>query len=212
MKNNFALFLLFSFYAFKINAQGFSGSIEFKSYTLKDTTTNIYFVKDKLVKLDNFTKKSNAIEGSFIFDLSANKIKFVSPLRKVWGEHKSETPPIIRGVCQVINGQKTLSVSGMKCKEYIVKNNEENTTITYWIAENKFNFFIPMLKLWNRKDKQSIYFNQIKDLPEGSMPMLSEEKQISDGKVITRLEVTKISRKTPEPGQLEVPPTYTKFE
>jgi len=212
MKNIFVALILTAFCVLKTTAQGFSGSIEFKSYTLKDTTQNIYFVKDKIVKLDNFTKKTNNIEGSFIFDLNTNKIKFVSPLRKVWGEHKSETPAIIRGVCEAIKGQNTKSVAGMKCKEYVVKNTEENTTITYWIAESKFNFFIPMLKLWNRKDRQSIYFTHIKDLPEGSMPMMSEEKQISDGKVITKLEVTKISKKTPEPGQLEVPSHYNKFE
>jgi hypothetical protein len=212
MKNIFIVSFLLASSLLKIAAQGFSGSIEFKFYTRKDTTSNIYFVKDKLIKLDNFTKKSNGIEGSFIFDLAAQKIKFVSPSRKVWGEHKSNLPPLVKGVCEVVVGQNTKTVSGMKCKEYTVKNTAENTTITYWITEGKFYFFAPVLKLWNRKDKQSVYFTYIKNLPEGSMPMLSEEKLISDGKLITKLEVTKINKKTPEPSQLEVPPGFTMFE
>ncbi len=195
----------------QIIAQNFSGSIEFKYSTQKDTTTNIYLVKDKLIKLDQYGKKSNAIEGSFIFDLNTNKIKFVNPKRKVWGEHKSETPPIVKGVCNVTKGG-TKTIQGIKCTEYTVKNTEENTSITYWVAENKFTFFMPIIKLWNRKDKQSVYFNQIKDLPEGSMPLLSEEKQLSDGKLLTKLEVVKINKTVPDDASLEVPANYNKFD
>jgi hypothetical protein len=206
------LALALYFGVFQITAQNFNGSIEFKYTTQKDTTTNVYLVKDKLIKLDQYGKKTNAIEGSFIFDLNSNKIKFVNPKRKVWGEHNSETPPIIKGVCLVTKGTNTKSIQGIKCIEYTVKNTEENTIITYWIAENKFTFFMPVVKLWNRKDKQSIYLCQIKDLPEGSMPLLSEEKQISDGKSITKLEVVKIGKKVPDDASLEVPPTYNKFD
>ena len=196
----------------QITAQNFSGSIEFKYYNQKDTNTNIYLVKDKLIKLDQYGKKSNAIEGSFIFDLTENKIKFVNPKRKVWGEHKSETPPVVKGVCAVTKGSDTKTIQGIKCVEYTVKNTDENTVITYWVAENKFAFFVPVIKLWNRKDKQSIYFNQIKDLPDGSMPLLSEEKQLSDGKMLTKLEVVKIGRKVPDDASLAVPANYNKFD
>ncbi|HOZ86776.1 MAG TPA: DUF4412 domain-containing protein [Bacteroidia bacterium] len=196
----------------KINAQGFSGSIEFKYYNLKDTNSNVYYVKDKMVKLEQYVKKTTVTEGSFIFDLKTNSIKAVHHKRKVWSDHKSETPPIIKGVCEVIKGSNSKTMSGYKCKEYIVKNPSENTSITYWIAEGKFNFFVPMMKLWNRKDRQSIYFNQISNLPEGSMPLYSEEKQISDGKTITKLEVTKINKKAPENSAFEIPATYNKFE
>lgn len=206
----FALSLCFGLN--QITAQNFNGSIEFKYATQKDTTTNIYLVKDNLIKLDQYGKKSGAIEGSFIFDLTTSKIKFVNPKRKVWGEHKSETPPVVKGVCTVTKGTNTKNIQGIKCIEYIVKNTDENTSITYWVAENKFAFFTPVIKLWNRKDKQSIYFNQIKDLPEGCMPLLSEEKQLSDGKLLTKLEVVKIGRKVPDDASLAVPPNYNKFD
>jgi hypothetical protein len=211
MKHLIALSIIF-FSVFKLSAQGFNGSIEFKSYKEKDTSLNVYHVKGKLVKLDKYTKMTNVIEGSFIFDLAVGKIRFVNPKRKVWGEHISETAPVIRGHCEVSKGNGSKTVAGVKCHEYTVKNTEENTIITYWVAESKFDFFVPLIKLWNRKDKQSIYFNQIKDLPEGSMPLWSEEKQISDGKSITKLEVTKISNKTPDEASLSVPAGYTKFD
>jgi hypothetical protein len=199
------------FIAINAIAQTFNGNIEFKSYNLRDTTTNVYIVKDKLIKLDNYKKSQTIMEGSFIFDLNANTVKFLNPKRRVWGINKSETPPIIKGQCVVTKGG-TKKIQGTNCTEYIVKNTEENTQITYWIATEKYNFFIPLLKLWNRKDKQSIYFAKIEGLPEGSMPFLSEEKSISDGKVISKLEVIKITKRTPEDSELEVPAGYNKYD
>jgi len=193
------------------SAQSFNGSIEFKYSTQKDTTTNIYLVKDKLVKLDQYGKKSGAIEGSFIFDIAGNSIKFVNPKRKVWGMHKSETPPIVKGTCAVTKGG-TKKVQGISCSEYVVKNTEENTVISYWVATDKFAFFLPVLKMWNRKDKQSIYFSKIDGLPEGSMPLMSEEKLIKENKIVTRLEVVKIGRTVPTDASLEVPAGYNKFD
>lgn len=195
-----------------MSAQSFGGSIEFKQITTKDTITNIYYVKDKAVRLDQFGKKTGAVEGGFVFDLAGNTIKFVNPKRKVWGEHKSDTPAIIKGTCESSKTKNTKTVQGVKCTEFVVKNTEENTTISYWIAGGKYDFFAPLVKLWNRKDKQSIYFNLIKDLPAGAMPMLSEEKQISDGKLISRLEVTKISKGGVDDSKIAVPADYKKFE
>ena len=194
-----------------IVAQNFSGNIEFKYSTQKDTSFNIYMVKNKMVRLDQYGRKGN-VEGSFLFDLTGNEIKWLNPKRKVWGEHKSETPAVIKGKCEVIKGTGSKTISGVKCTDYTVKNTDENTIITYWIAADKFAFFVPVLKLWNRKDKQSVYFNQITGLAEGSMPLMSEEKQIADGKVLTKLEVVKITKKIPEEASVSVPPEFTKFD
>ena len=193
-------------------AQSYEGSIEFKMETSKDTTTNIYYVKGNDVKLDQIGRKSGKVEGSFIFNLSSNEIKYVNPVRKVWGDHKSETAPVIKGNCISSKGTNTKMVQGQKCIEYIVKNTEENTIITYWIVSGKYDFFVPLVKIWNRKDKQSIYFNQIKDLPKGSMPLLSEEKSISDGKLISKLEVSKMSKGNIDASKLAIPADYKKFE
>ena len=193
-------------------AQSYEGSVEFKMETNKDTTTNIYYVKGNTVKLDQLGRKSGKVEGSFVFDLAANQVKFVNPIRKVWGEHKSEIVPMIKGTCVVTKGTNTKLVQGQKCVEYTVKNTEENTQITYWISSGKFDFFMPLVKLWNRKDKQSIYFNQIKDLPKGSMPLISEEKTISDMKTVSRLEVSKISKGSMDVAKLAIPADYNKFE
>lgn len=193
-------------------AQNFEGTIEFKMETNKDTTTNIYYVKGDDVKLDQIGRKSGKVEGSFVFDLSTNQIKYVNPVRKVWGEHKSETTPAIQGSCVSSKSGTIKTIQGQKCTEYVVKNTEENTEIAYWIAPGKYDFFAPMVKAWNRKDKQSIYFNQIKDLPKGSMPFLSEERTLSDGKLVSKLEVSKITKGSIDAAKLAIPADYKKFE
>lgn len=211
MKNLFVFLSLF-FGVSSILAQGFSGSIDFKYATAKDTTSNVYWVKNKKVKLDQYSRRGSNVEGSFLFDLAANEIKFLNPKRKLWGKQKSETPQVIKGQCVVTKGTATKKVAGVKCTEYTVKNTEENTVVTYWIADEDFTFFIPLIKLWNRKDKQSIYFAQIKDLGQGQMPLMSEEKQVSDGKMLTKLEVIKVSRTSPPDATFDIPAGYTKFE
>jgi hypothetical protein len=55
----------------------------------------------KDVKLDQIGRKSGKVEGSFVFNTETNEIKFVNPVRKVWGEHKSETAPIIKGTIKL---------------------------------------------------------------------------------------------------------------
>lgn len=177
----------------------------------KDTTINIYYVKGDNVKLDQISKKSGKVEGSFIFDLAAKSIKFVNPARKVWGDHKSETPPVVQGASEISHNKTTKMVAGKMCQEYVVKNTTENTIITYWVSNDKFGFFIPLVQLWNRKDKQSIYFGQLKDLPKGSMPMMSVETTL-DGKVVNRLEVTKLEKKAIDAAMISVPADFKKFE
>jgi len=211
----FITFVAVFFSLTTILAQGFSGSIEFKYSTQKDTTLNIYMVKNKLVRLDQYGKKGNVIEGSFLFDIPKAEVKFLNPKRKLYGNQKSETPQVIRGECVVIKGTAVKTIAGVKCTEYTVKNAEENTVITYWICDTKdakYTFFAPLVKLWNRKDKQSIYFGQIKNLPEGAMPFLSEEKQLTTGQLLTKLEVTKLSSTPPDDANFAIPAGYNKFD
>ena len=190
----------------------FEGSIEFRMETKKDTTTNIYYVKGQSVKLDQIGKKSGKVEGSFVFDLKGKSIKFVNPARKVWGDHKSETPPSIAGTCEVSKLKTTKMVAGKMCTEYIVKNTTENTQIVYWVSSEKYDFFVPLVKLWNRKDKQSIYFNQIKDLPKGAMPMQSLETSLDGKTTVSKLEVIKLEKKAIDAASVGVPSDYKKFE
>ncbi len=135
----------------------------------------------------------------------------MNPKRKVWGDQKSEIPPVMKGKCEVTKGAKNKTIMGLKCQEYIVKNTEENTVITYYVTSDKYDFFVPMMELWNRKDKQSIYFEKLK-LSKGAMPVLSEERSISDNKFISKLEITKLNKGGVTDENLAIPADYKKFD
>lgn len=190
----------------------FEGRIEFLYYQ-RDTTKNEYLVKEPYIRLDQYSKNNpQTLEGSFLFDLKSNTIKMLSHQRKLWNIHKSTVPPVIKGTCEVIKTGHSKNILGLKCYEYIVKNKEEDIEISYWITEKNYTFFIPMLQLWNRKDKQSVYFNQIKNLPAGAMPLLSTEKQISTGRILSRLEAINIKSEKLSDDAFQIPKEYKKFE
>lgn len=183
-----------------------------------DTTVNVYHVKNPNIKLDQLSKKSSKVEGSFVFDLTARTVKFINPTRKIWGQQKNDVAPVIKGTIKVEKTPNTKTLLGKyKCTEYVVSDADENTKISYWVYTpdakkgTKFDFFIPMVELWNRKDKASIYWRQIKDLPAGSMPMLSVETTM-DGKPVGRLEMQKIEPKKIDAAALAIPADYKKFE
>ncbi len=198
-------------------AQTFEGTITFKGILKGDTTTNIYTVKTNNIKLDQLGKKTGQVEGSFLFDLNTKTVKHTSPVRKIWGFHKSDVPPVIKGAPKVEKTKNTKTfLKKYKCVEYIVTVPEEDTKISYWIyipesKGTKFEFFSPMVELWNRKDRASIYFRQIKDLPAGSMPMMSTETKLN-GTMVGKLEMLKIEPKKIENAAFVIPADYKKFE
>ncbi|HEX7413603.1 MAG TPA: hypothetical protein VF411_06110, partial [Bacteroidia bacterium] len=58
---------------------------------------------------------------------------------------------------------------------------------------------------------QSVYFNQLKDLPKGAMPMLSIETDLT-GAQLSKLEAIKVEKKVVDPSQIAIPSDYKKFE
>jgi hypothetical protein len=197
-------------------AQPFEGCITFKMYSKSDTTTNIYNVKGNAVKLDQLGKKSGKVEGAMVFDLAAKTVKLMNPSRKVWSDQRSEIPATVKGTPTVEKTANIKTLQGLKCTEYIVSDAAENTKISYWVYSPdkkgpKFDFFMPLVQILNRKDKASTYWKQIKDLPAGSMPLLSVETTM-DGKHVGKLETIKVEKKTLDAASVSIPADYKKYE
>ena len=148
--NKFLKITAVAFIAFApaaVVAQNFEGVIEFKKMTENDTTSYVYYVKGNNVRIDEIGSRSKKVEGSFLIDTKAGKMKFLSHERKTWGEHTSGSAPVTAGKPTVTKTTNTKVLHGYKCVEYVVKNPEENTSISYWMSAGKFSFFKPMLKL-----------------------------------------------------------------
>lgn len=191
-------------------AQSFEGTIEFKRVTDADTSNYIYYVKDAHVRIDEIGGKSHKPEGSYLIDMDDKTITALNHERKLYMDQPTPPAPITKGTFSVKKGQTPKNLQGYKCTEYTITNTEENTQITYWLADGKFSFFEKLLRQLNRKDKSSIYFLQLPDI-KNTFPMLSVQQGL-DGKDVVKLEVTKITKKEVDPALFELPKGYSKFE
>lgn len=196
--------------AFSASAQSFEGIIEFKKQTNTDTTNYVYYIKDNNIKIDELGSTSHKVAGTFLIDLDAKTMRSLMHERKMYMDNNNPPAPVIKGQCVVKKGQNVKNLQGYKCQEYVVTNQEENTIITYWLADGKFTFFEKMLRQLNRKDKSSVYFLQIPDT-KNMFPMLSIQTDLT-GKQSVKLEVTKITKKELDASMFEVPKGYNKFE
>ena len=101
-------------------------------------------------------------------------------------------------------------LAGYKCEKWTVKSPKEDRVITYWVAADEFNFFIPLLETLNRKDEQAVFFLEIEGA-KGVFPMLGVENKM-DGAEVSRLEVTKVVKGVQKPALFEIPAGFNKFE
>jgi hypothetical protein len=196
--------------AFSASAQSFEGVIEFKKQTASDTTNYIYYVKGNNVKIDEIGSRSRKVEGTFLIDMDEKTMMSLNHERKLYMTNNNPAAPTIKGTCVVKKGQNVKNLQGYKCVEYTVTNQEEGIIITYWLADGKFTFFEKMLRQLNRKDKSSVYFLQIPDV-KNMFPMLSVQTDLT-GKEISKLEVTKITKKELDASMFKIPQGYNKFE
>jgi hypothetical protein len=193
------------------SAQSFEGVIEFKKQTPTDTIQYIYYVKNDKIRLDEVGSKSKKVQGSFLLDLTNNTIVSLSHERKLYIEQASSPAEPVQGKVEVNKTNTTKTILGEKCSEYVVKNNEQKTQVTYWLASGKYDFFLKMLKLMNRKDKPSVYFQQIKNT-DGMFPFLSSQINLETGKEEVKMEVTKVEKKSIPKSMFEIPKDYIKFQ
>lgn len=191
-------------------AQSFEGTIEFKRETETDTTNYVYYVKGVQVRIDEIGGKSHKPEGTYLIDMDEKTIKALNHERKLYMDQPTPPAPVNKGAFTVKKGLTPKNLQGYKCTEYTVTNTEENTQVTYWLADGKFSFFEKLLKQLNRKDKSSVYFLQLPDI-KNTFPMLSIQQSL-DGKDHIHLEVTKIIKKEIDPAMFELPKGYSKFE
>ena len=47
-------------------------------------------------------------------------------------------------------------LAGYQCEKWTVRSDKEDRTLTYWVAADAFEFFIPLLETLNRKDEQAV--------------------------------------------------------
>lgn len=191
-----------------LSAQPFEGVLEFTKSTGPVVTTYKYYVKGERVRIEEISARGE-VQGIMLVDTRDKTVTAISPERKLYMDVSNMCLP--KDVAT--NVQKTSEMKdmvGYKCEKWIVKSPAEDRVVTYWVAADDFNFFIPLLETLNRKDEQAVFFLQIKD-NKGVFPMLGIEQKM-DGAEVSRLEATRVTKGEQKASLFEIPAGYNKFE
>lgn len=191
-----------------VQAQSFEGTIEFTKTTGPVVTNYKYYVKGDHVRIEELSAKG-AVQGIMLVDNRDKTVTALSPDRKLFMDVPNMRLPKEFKAEMKKTGENKEMV-GYKVEKWTVKSPGEDRILTYWVAADAFDFFIPMLETLNRKDEQALFFLKI-DNAKGVFPMLGVEQK-TDGSEVSRLEVTQVKRASQKADLFEIPAGYTKFE
>lgn len=201
---------LFSFVlaSASLQAQNFEGTIEFTKTTGPVVTNYRYYVKGDRVRIEEISARGD-VQGIMLVDTRDKTVLALSPERKLYMDVPNMRLP--KSVTTTV--QKTAEmkeIAGYKCEKWVVKSPTEDRNLTYWVAADDFNFFVPLLETLNRKDEQALFFLEIPD-NKGVFPMVGMENKM-DGAEISRLEVSKVTKGPQKQAMFEIPLGFNKFE
>ena len=190
------------------STQSFEGVIEFTKTTGPVMTSYKYFIKGDRVRIEEISARGE-VQGIMLVDTRDRSVTALSPDRKLYMDVPNmRLPKDVR--TEIKKTGETQDMAGYKCEKWLVKSASEDRQIAYWVAQDGFDFFIPMLETLNRKDEQAVFFLQIQGA-KGVFPMMGVEQKM-DGSEVSKLEVTKVSKGTQKPTMFEIPAGYNKFE
>jgi hypothetical protein len=186
----------------------FEGTIEFTKTIGPVTSKYVYYVKNEKVRVEELGEDGN-IQGIMLVNTVKNSVVALSPERKMFIEVPNAKPNNDSNL-KIDKTKNTKNIKGYDCNEWKVTCSEDGREVSYWVAKDNFNFFIPLLKTLNRKDKIALYFIEI---PEniGVFPLVGYEKK-TNGVELSRLEVNKVNKAVLKETMFEIPAGFSKFE
>jgi Domain of unknown function (DUF4412) len=198
--------LCFTLFTGLAGAQGFEGIIEFKKQLPGDSVNLVYSVKGDQVRIDEIRARTHNIFGSFLLDLKSGSRIFINHAKKEWTQLGNTGKPDVPASLTVVSTKESKSFFGNKCNKHIVKNTTDNSAIHYYVAAGKYQFFVPMLELLNRREDFSTHYLAL-PVKDGSFPFLAV-KYDAAGKEAGRLEVTRIEKKVISATVFDLPKDY----
>ncbi len=190
------------------SAQRFEGTIGFTKNIGPVTAKYVYHVKDHMIRVEELDELGD-IQGIMLVNTNKNTVVALSPERKMYIDVPNRRKTN-ESLTEVKSSGKTQAINGYECEEWLVSSSEDGRKVSYWVAKDDFEFFLPMLKTLNRKDKMALYYMNIPNA-NGGFPMKGTEVK-SDGMELTRLEVNKIEKEDLSADLFAIPSDYSKFE
>ncbi len=204
---------IYSFANIKPSSKGFQdnksfeGTIEFTKKIGASESRYIYYIKGDKVRVEELNT-DGTIQGIMLVNTTDKTVRALSPERKLYMDVPSGSN---FSTASVSVEKKTAAKSLMEysCTEWVASSKDEDRFISYWLAFDNFDFFIPFLKTINRRDKQAVYYLAMTGT-SGAFPMLSIETK-ADGTEVSRLAVTQINKKPLEESLFAIPDDYKKM-
>tara|TARA_Y100000589_G_scaffold317298_1_gene343150 strand:- start:80368 stop:81048 length:681 start_codon:yes stop_codon:yes gene_type:complete len=187
----------------------FEGELTIERINYRDTTYYKYFVKDNLIRIDELNTK-NEIQGTLLFDLNNQTILAVNHLRKVYIDYQPNTLSRDYSMSIVRKTTESKKINGFACEKWTVSNPALDTKAVFWVTDGKYDFFLQLLLLWQKKDRLTQYYLQI-PASRGYLPILAEE-YYKNGKLKSKLEITQVDKKKIDDSVFEIPSDYFKYE
>lgn len=186
----------------------FQGTIKFTKTIGPVTANYVYYVKGDKIRVEELSENGE-VQGIMIVDTKANTVKALSPERKMFIDVPNKRPARETEV-YVQKTNNTKMVNGYNCTEVKVSGKTDGREVTFWVADDDFDFMVPLLETLNRKDKLATYFMNIPNL-DGFFPMVGVERK-TDGVELTKLQVNTVDKGDLNNDLFEIPADYAKFE
>ncbi|MCC7051585.1 MAG: DUF4412 domain-containing protein [Bacteroidia bacterium] len=208
-KKAFFTLALGTFFAQSSYSQGFEGVMDFRKYSPTDTVHYKYYIKDGNVRIEEINRKGE-LSGIMLVLPKINSVRALNPDRKMYMDVPNNNAPVFKGEPEITKTKLTKDINGIKCTQWRIKSAEEKTEATYWVAKGDYDFFIPMLKTLNRKDKLSYYFLSIPE-NQGLFPFEGEERSVTR-ELKNSVKVDQIAKKKLDNKIFSIPADYKKYE
>ena len=211
MRKIYAFIVCFFFTAVAFAQGQFEGEVSYVKTTFSDTLYYVYTIKNDCVRIDEYDKYKRTIRA-YIVNLQDKSVMIINPNKRVYTQ--LESFPVSNKYVQnmeVIHTGNYKYINGYKCSQWRVKNIEENTEITYWIAGNNFNFYTPMSQVAMSLEDHFLFFKALpQSKMQGVMPMMIENKTLLRASKSTFC-VTKINSHPVDTSVFNIS-QYQKFE
>ncbi len=178
MRISFVLFLFYSYFSLSLNAQNnksFEGIITYKKETMNDTVFNNFYIKGSKIRIDYILKTGKLLKYKII-DFKNNEYIVVNPSKKLYVQsYINKTTTVKNGSLIVDKTGNYKFIQQKKCFQWLVKDKQNNTVVSYWVSYEGYNYYGDLLEILNETEKIFSYFSQIPN-SNGYIPFISVER------------------------------------
>lgn len=162
-----------------VYSQQFEGSFDMVKISLSDTTRYTYTIKQHMLRVDEYNSY-NELKQYFIVNAQDSSLLIISPYQKQYIQlHINSAQLSDNNAFELINTGVYKYINGVKCVQWRVRNNRNNTETSYWLATDSLETFKSVAENFYHIEKLFNSYNfLISEIAYFGFPMLIECKTL----------------------------------